>query len=152
MRLLGKLPYDTADDRELIQVYLSCRALDSPGQDDPFFEIASDMEKGDYRRYRERLARRNVESLRPADAVSARAFLLELVDRKIERLERLAADRLVFEDSMSGLTTDIMGFDDSVEGERLRRHMATCERAMHRAIATIIKMRKDSQNAGIRPE
>ncbi len=143
VRLLGKLPYDAADEREVTQIYLCCHVIDPRERDDPFFEIASDMEKTDYKRFRERLARRNVESMRPADSVAARAHLLDLVDWKIDRLNTLADQRLAFDDAMNALKTDIMGFDDSDEGERLRRHAATCQRAMHRAIATIIKMRKD---------
>jgi hypothetical protein len=42
-----------------------------------------------------------------------------------------------------------MGFDASNEGERLRRHAAGCQRAMHRAIDTIIKMRKNLETAEI---
>jgi len=151
VRMLGKLPYDAADDRELSQIYLCCHVIEPNDRDDPFFDISYDMQPVDYKRFRERLARRNVESMRPTDAAAARALLLALVDRKIDRLDGLATDRLVFDDAMNALKTDIMGFDDSIEGERLRRHMATCERAMHRTIATIIKMRKDLETPEFDP-
>ena len=143
MRLLGKLPYDAAEELQVAQIYLCCHVLDPGRRDDPFHDVRSDMEKEDYPRFRERLVRRNVDANRPPDAAAARALLLSIVDQKIDRLNMLAADRLAFDDAMNALKTDIMGFDDSIEGERLRRHSASCQRAMHRIIATIIKMRKD---------
>jgi hypothetical protein len=142
VRLLGKLPYDAADEREVALVYLSCHVIE-PRHDDPFIEILSDMEVDDYKRIRDRLARRNVESMRPLDPAAARALLLDLADRKIERLNQLADDRLAFDDRMNALNPDIMGFDGSVEGERLRRHASTCDRAWHRAISTLVKIRRD---------
>ena len=143
VRLLGKLSYDAADDRNVAEIYLCSHVLDPQQQDDPFFELRYDMEAGDYKRLRDRLVRRNVESMRPSDPVTARLNLLALVDRRIDRLTMLSDQRLAFDDAMNALRTDIMGFDDSVEGERLRRHIEASDRAMHRAIATIIKMRKD---------
>ncbi len=151
VRMLGKLSYDAADDRDVCAIYLCSHVLDPQHQDDPFFEIKYDMEPADYKRFRERLVRRNVESMRPSDTVTARLNLLDLVERKMDRLNMLSDQRLAFDDAMNALKTDIMGFDDSVEGERLRRHIAASDRALHRAIATIIKMRKDLETPEFDP-
>jgi hypothetical protein len=151
VRMLGKLSYDAADDRDVCAIYLCSHVLDPQHQDDPFFEIKYDMEPADYKRFRERLVRRNVESMRPSDTVTARLNLLDLVERKMDRLNMLSDQRLAFDDAMNALKTDIMGFDDSVEGERLRRHIAASDRALHRAIATIIKMRKDLETPEFGP-
>jgi hypothetical protein len=143
VRLLGRQPIDAADDPDVFDAYRNSFALD-PQHEHPFFEVLQEMPDIEhFNNYRDRLVSRLSAAPPPPDAVGARALLLELVDRKIERLERLAADRLAFDDAMNTLKTDIMGFDDSVEGERLRRHASACLRAQHNAIATIIKMRKE---------
>ncbi len=36
----------------------------------------------------------------------------------------LSDQRMAFDHAMNALNTDIMGFDDNVEGEWLRRHIA----------------------------
>jgi hypothetical protein len=151
LRLLGKLSCDAADDRDVSDIYLCCYVLDPKQQDDPFFEVRFDMEPADYKQFRERLVRRQVELRRPSDPITARVNLLALVERKMDRLSMLSDQRLAFDDAMNALKTDIMGFDDSVEGERLRRHIAASDRALHRAIATIIKMRKDLETPEFGP-
>ena len=70
----------------------------------------------------------------PPNAEAARTQLLELVRRNVDRLCALEARHLAFDDAMNARRTDVMGFDDSVEGERLRRHIATSQRAICRAI------------------
>ena len=149
--LLGKLSYDAADDRDVSDIYLCCYVLDPKQQDDPFFEVRFDMEPADFKQFRDRLVRRQVEWRRPSDPITARVNLLALVERKMDRLSTLSDQRLAFDDAMNALKTDIMGFDDSVEGERLRRHIAASDRALHRAIATIIKMRKDLETPEFDP-
>jgi hypothetical protein len=142
VRLLARQPIDLVDDPDVLAIYLCCHTID-PEHTHAFFEVQCELSDEEFHRFEERLQARNVEALRPADAVAARAALLSLVDRKLDRLSTLAADRLAFDDAMNALRTDTMGFDASTEGERLRRHSAGCERAMHRAIDTIIKMRKN---------
>jgi len=142
VRLLGRQPLDLIDDIEVCQIYLSSYVMD-PQHAHAFFEVQAEMDDVSYEYFQARVRARNLEAQRPADATAARAQLLALVDRKLDRLSMLADQRLAFEDAMNALKPDIMGFDDSIEGERLRRHMGACARAMHRAIATIIKMRKD---------
>ena len=135
----------------LLSIYVATCSIPKQ-QDDPFFEVRFDMEPADFKRFRERLVRRKWSraAIRP---ITARVNLLALVERKMDRLNTLSDQRLAFDDAMNAaLKTDIMGFDDSVEGERLRRHIAASDRALHRAIATIIKMRKDLRNPGIRPD
>jgi hypothetical protein len=150
VRLLGRQPLDAADVTEVALVYL-CSHVIEPFLKHPFYEIFCELDEFDMRRFGDRLKARNVYALSPADASAAREILMAMVDRNIERLTALAAERLAFEDAMNALRHDIMGFDDSVEGERLRRHMNASERAMHRALDTIIKMRKNLEIHQVEP-
>jgi hypothetical protein len=143
VRLLGKLPHDVADDGDLMEIYLCCHALDPDPHGDPFGDVRADMEPKDYARLKKRLAKRNLDAKRPPDARWARSQLRDLVYRKLDELSVLATNHLGLDDAKAALKADIMGFDDSIEGERLRRHMGASQRAMHRAIDKIIKLRKD---------
>jgi hypothetical protein len=148
VRLLGKNPIAAAADPEVLAIYLCCHTID-PQHPHAFFEVQCEVTEEEFDRYEQRLLAKKLEAQRPADAVAARAVLLELVDRKLDRLSTLAAERLAFDDAMNALQNDIMGFDDSTAGERLRRHAAGCQRAMHRAIDTIIKIRKNLETPKI---
>jgi hypothetical protein len=151
VRLLGRLPHEVADESEVSQLYLCCHVLEPNDRDDPFAEVRSDMESNDYARLKRRLAKRNVESKRPPNAEVARAQLLELVRRNVDRLSALAARHRAFDEHMNARRADVMGFDDSMEGERLRRHMAASQRTICRAIGTIIKMRKELELQAYEP-
>jgi hypothetical protein len=148
VRMLGRHPIDAVEDTDVLAIYLCCHTID-PQHPRAFFEVQCELSEEEFDRFEKMLRARNLEALRPTDAVAARAALLGLVDRKLDRLSTLAANRLAFDDAMNALKNDIMGFDDSTEGERLRRHAAGCERAMHRAIDTIIKMRKNLETPEI---
>jgi hypothetical protein len=148
VRLLARQPIDLVDDPDVLAIYLCCHTID-PEHTHAFFEVQCELSEEEFHRFEQRLKARNVEAQGPADAVAARAALLGLVDRELERLNLLAADRMAFDDAMNALKTDIMGFDASTEGERLRRHAAGCERAMHRAFDTIIEMRKNLEMSDV---
>ena len=59
-----------------------------------------------------------------------------------ERLEELLAHHLERQEALAG----VPAFDDSAEGERLRRYQATCDRALLRMLETLRKRRKDAEN------
>ena len=46
------------------------------------------------------------------------------------------------------LDLQTLAFDATPDGERLRRHYAACDRALHRTIATFLKLRKAAAIAG----
>ena len=49
---------------------------------------------------------------------------------------------------LAALHLQTLAFDATPEGERLRRHYGACERALHRLIATFLKLRKAAAIAG----
>jgi len=93
--------------------------------------------------YARRLEGRNLTAIRPEDAPTARALLLGLIDRVTGRLNVLAAAHQEQAAKLSALITDALAFDASPEGERLRRHKNSCDRTLHRTIATFLKIRKE---------
>jgi hypothetical protein len=92
--------------------------------------------------YDERLRKRNLKAIRPKDAEAARAMLLALVDRAMDRLRPLEEANRIKEARLDALRADMAAFDDSTEGERVRRHAHASDRGIHRTLATFLKIRK----------
>jgi len=49
---------------------------------------------------------------------------------------------------LAALHLQTLAFDATPDGDRLRRHYDACERALHRTIATFLKLRKAAASAG----
>jgi hypothetical protein len=142
IRLLGRQPLDAADVREVTQVFLACHVLD-PQHKHAFFELTCELDEDEFKQYDKRLKGRNLDAMRPTDATAARAMLLGLVDRAMDRLRPLAEAHRLREEKVAALRPAMVAFDDSAEGERQRRQAMACERGIHRNLASIIKARKE---------
>ena len=146
IRLLGRQPLDAADVRDVTEVFLACHVLD-PQHKHAFFELRCELTEAEFKQYDKRLQGRNLDAMRPADATAARAMLLGLVDRAMDRLRPLAEVHRIREDRVAALRPDMAAFDDSTEGERLRRQAMACDRGLHRTLASILKVRKEGATA-----
>ena len=81
---------------------------------------------------------------KPEDAETAKAALLELVSEQAERLETLLAAHLERE---SAADPDALGFQDTQEGERLRRYQMACNRTLLRILETLRKRHREADQA-----
>ena len=77
-------------------------------------------------------------------AEAAKAALLELVSEQEERLEALLAEHLERE---SAADPDALGFQDTPEGERLRRYQMACDRALLRILEALRKRHREADQA-----
>jgi hypothetical protein len=68
-------------------------------------------------------------------------MLSRIVERATARLEKQAEAHRQWAQQDAKLAADRLSFDDSAEGERLRRYETTCGRSLYKAIDSIIKMR-----------
>jgi hypothetical protein len=141
VRLLGCHPIDALDRIEVALVYLASHLLlDQEGG--PFQEIMNELtaeEAGVFAGY---LQQRRYEAVAPKDAAAARQWLLELVDRNTERL-RKKADALHELAQLDALSAaDRLSWDDTPEGERLRRYELTCNRSLLRMFELLLKVRR----------
>ena len=90
---------------------------------------------------------RELESLKPRDAAQAREALLGIIERATERLTSKADAHRERARVMASLAPDILAFDDSHEGERLRRYELACGRAMSRSLDKMLKLRSASRSS-----
>jgi len=142
VRLLGRQPQDAADVVEVTEVYLACHAL-RPDHKHAFFEVRCEMTEEEFESYEKRLRARDLDAIRPKGALAARAMLLGLVDRATSRLSMLAADHRIHDEKLAVWRAQAVAFDDTKEGERLRRYAMACERSRRHTFADLLKNRKD---------
>jgi hypothetical protein len=128
-------------ERELMEERLGI--AESVHQTDP---LAVNIERfrTEFWQYDDRIRERNLKAIRPKNAEAARAVLLAIVDRAVDRLRPIEEANRIKEAALDALRADMAAFDDSTEGERVRRQAHACDRGIHRSIATLLKMRKAS--------
>jgi hypothetical protein len=141
IRLLGRQPFDVLDDEDVALVYLASHRL-KPAHADWAWEILTEMNDKSKTQFRSDVASRGLEALKPATATEARSALLALVARQTERLTAKAETHRERERAKAARLADLLSFDDSIEGERLRRFEITSGRGYNRAIDTFLKLRR----------
>jgi hypothetical protein len=105
-------------------------------------EIATEATDSDFRKFRQNAADRQLDSLKPVDAAKAREALLGIIEQATER-PALKADAHQKRDELQAeLAAVVLGFDDSLEGERLRRYELAHGRSVARALDLLQKHRR----------
>ena len=148
VRLLGRHPIDAIDSTDVARVYLaSFMLVNHEGK--PFQEILNELSADEVPSYENYLKQRHYEALAPKNAAAARQMLLDIVDRATERLrEKAEAHRRLAElDAISA--ADRLSWDDTPEGERLRRYELTCERTWMRMFDLLLKTRQKGEELDI---
>ena len=148
IRLMGSQPHDAADYRDVAELLLACHVLD-PQHKQAFSEVRCEMDDDEWKAYARRLEGRNYAAITPADPASARTVLLGIVDKATRRLNLLATTHQERDAQVAALNVHALAFDDTPEGERLRRYKNACDRAYHRTIATLLKVRKEVEIADL---
>jgi hypothetical protein len=141
VRLLGQHPIDAIDSIEVAQVYLACHVLLNQ-EGDPFQEIMNELAPEEASVYASYLQHRRYDKLAPKDAAAARQWLLDLVDRTREPLRQNAdvIRELAELDALSA--ADRLSWDDTAEGERLRRYELSYNRTQLRMFELLLKVRR----------
>jgi hypothetical protein len=142
IRLLGRQPFDVLDDRDVAMIYLASHQIKPQGPEWAW-EIHTEMNEEQKKRFRDNVADRQLEALLPATADDARDVLLALVGRQIEWLTARADAHRQRERAKTARLASCLDFDDSVEGERLRRFETSSGRGYNRAIDSFLKFRKE---------
>ncbi len=142
-RLLGKQPLEPIDDLQVRWIHLCASAMD-PECEHEFGDVTNELHTAEWDRFVERLEAREAWREKPEEAEVAKAALLELVSEQEERLETLLAAHLERE---SAADPDALGFQDTAEGERLRRYQMACNRTLLRILETLRKRHRESDQA-----
>jgi hypothetical protein len=133
IRLLGRQPIDAFDVPQVGLVFLACHMID-PSGGEPFHEIWRELKHSEIDIAKQRLRARPMDSLRPNSVDLARDALYGIVDQAVERLKKIAEAYRTRDEANAKLTADLLGFDDSTEGERIRRYETACSRNLIRTL------------------
>ena len=148
IRLLGRHPIDAYDYPDVARIYLASHVLlNEEGQ--PFQEILNELTPEERPRYEHYLQMREYDRLAPQDAAAARLMLLEIVDRATLELEDKAGVFRELEEINLQFAGHRLSWDDTPEGERLRRYGLTCSRTRSRMFDLLLKLRTTADQLDI---
>ena len=82
-----------------------------------------------------------------ADPAGTRVALLRLVAEETARLEELKDARQQREAADRSELADRLAVDTTLDGERVRRYQLDCDRKLHRALQSLMKLRRDEGGA-----
>jgi hypothetical protein len=133
---------DESDEGEMDRGDAAAARLAWQGCGAAFTELLGELTKEEARAYRHRLEGRRVDQLRPKDPAAARATLLAIVERAAIRLEARRELHEAHAAVESAEAVVRLGFDVSLEGERLRRFQLAGQRGLLRTVDTLLKLRR----------
>jgi hypothetical protein len=139
VRLLGNQPWDAIDEEEVALVFLASFAL-KPDNSSWYWEISMELANSDIKRFEKYAATRELDSLMPENPAKAREALMGIIKRAIERLTLKAEVHRERARVEAAMVPDLLAFDDSAEGERLRRYELACGRAMSRSLDKMLRL------------
>jgi hypothetical protein len=150
IRLLGRQPIDAFDDSQVATVFVACHKID-PSGGELFHEIWNELSPQEIALAKQRLKGRPSESLSLHNLDEAREELFHVIDRAVGRLRKLAEEHQTRAEANAGLTADLLSFDGSEQGERLRRYEASCSRTLLRTLDAFDKRHQAAEDADIEP-
>jgi hypothetical protein len=148
IRLLGRHPIDALDFEDVARIYLASHVLLNQGGE-PFQEILNELSPEEGQRFESYLKMRPYNALAPKDAVAARQMLLEIVDRAVDELEDKAGVYRELTKVHLETAGRRLSWDDTPEGERLRRYEMACSRMEFRVFDLLMKVRRTGSELDI---
>ncbi len=142
IRLLGYQPLYALSSDEVAVIFLAAHVIE-PQSRYAFQELRCEIPDDQFKQFKARVERREFEAITPPDATAARAVLLEIVDGATERLRKLEAKHQRVADQLEALQPEILKQDRSKFGEQYYRRWGSCDRAHHRHIDAIHKLRRN---------
>jgi hypothetical protein len=140
VRLLGHKPLDVLDNIDVARLYLASHVLLNQGGE-PFQNIIDELPPAETPSFRQTLQLRRYEVLAPEDAAAARQALMEIVGLATEQLQMKMEVLSQIAELDAASAADRASWDDSPEGERLRRYEITCSRTWLRMFELLLKTR-----------
>ena len=141
IRLLGKQPLDAMHDPEVAMVFLASHAL-LPTFGTAFQELQCEIREDRVELHEGELYREEWEAITPADSAAGRAALLAIVDREIERLLKLEAERAAVADFLEEVQSNLPSDGEIKTLAQIQRHSASAHRLVLRNIDTIERARR----------
>jgi hypothetical protein len=140
IRLMARQPINAVSVRDVARVFLACHALE-PQFSYAFQELRCEIHEDQFKTHKRKLERWNKAGITPENPTAAREELLAIIDKAIERLRMLEAEHQA--DQLSRTENRVVGHDDAKARGQLDRHLEICDRAIHRNLQGIKKLRRN---------
>ena len=140
IRLLRIHPINILDVPELTALLQACQVLD-PRAGDLVNDMLEGLVPADSARSFEQLFEGRSDPSAPPDEAAARQQLLNVVRREIAKLEALIERHQKQDELEASLLQHRVAFDDSADGEMLRRYETTCSEQLFRILNDLSKRR-----------
>ena len=147
IRLLGKQPLDCYTDIQIAEICLRMWTT-NPARDNAWIDMRSELGRDEYARFRDTILRQWPQLLDSLDDETERQILRAIVDQAVEQVKVKAAMAAERAERDAARRADCLAFDDSPEGERLRRYELGYHRAFLRSVEAFSKARCASENDG----
>ncbi len=147
IRLLGKQPLDCYTDIQIAEICLRMWTT-NPARDNAWIDMRSELGRDEYARFRDTILRQWPQLLDSLDDETERQILRAIVDQAVEQVKVKAAMAAERAERDAARRADCLAFDDSPEGERLRRYELGYHRAFLRSVEAFSKARRDSESDG----
>ncbi len=141
IRLLGKQPLDAICDPEVAMVFLASHAI-CPNFATAFHELRCEIHYDQVEMHEGDLGRDEWEAITPADTAAGRKALLEIVDKSIDRLLRLQAERGEVAAFLEEVQCNIPSDEESKTMAQIQRHREKANRLVVRNIEMIERKRR----------
>ena len=120
VRLLGHQPLDAIASLDVAQIYVRSWTI-NPRRETPWSELKSELGPDEYRRFKSRVHSQWPDLLNSYDDAKERQVLIEIVERAVREITVKAEEAASRAERDAALRADALSFDDSHEGELLRR-------------------------------
>ena len=147
IRMLGKHPVHVAEDRRVRLIYATSYALHPLRKKDAYEDLQSDMGTIDYENFLKRIQARWPRELDTNDTDKAKAMLLDLIERVVERLEAIRDTHLAHAEEVAEKTARRLAIDVTTEGERMARYEMQCYRRFYKCQDAFWKHRRETSAA-----
>ncbi len=147
VRLLGHQPLDAIASLDVAQIYVRSWTI-NPRRETPWSELKSELGPDEYRRFKSRVHSQWPDLLNSYDDAKERQVLIEIVERAVQEIMVKAKEAASRAERDAALRADALSFDDSHEGELLRRYQTANHRAFLRSLSEFDKARRATEDEG----
>ncbi len=143
IRLLGRQPMDALADDRVLMIYLACDAME-PTAPTSLDDLLTETTDDELKLFKERVKGRGGDRKKPASPEAAKAALLSLIEQAVAPLaDKMAAHR-AHQEFLKSMQADFFAYDDSPEGELMRRYRLARGREFNRLITLYFKVQREA--------
>ena len=145
IRMVGKSPVMAALDEVVAKIYVASFAIYPFGCKNAYEDLKADANDEEFKLLVERIRSRSPLVLDASDTAAARQFLLDLIDRNLERLEAKLEVHRQRAEEYKIRNAARAARDETPEGEMARRHEMACDRRIKRCMDLFWKLRRETE-------